>query len=241
VAYEQQKESRQFEKQFTETLGLTHRPVAISFREAAPAGVDKFRGTEPSGCSFWRLAGAGRTFYTVPADHYNCAVGSHTHSITLPPERAAELEQTLSFMSDIGYIKMEEVGGIPRLPETPGVIIYAPLADSPVAPGVVLFRGTPRQLMLLQEAAQRAGKAAQLPLLGRPTCMALPAAMANGAVMSTGCIGNRVYTDLEDDGMYLAVPGNAMPAIAAELRTIVLANAQLTEYHRGRRQALATE
>ncbi len=241
MVYDQQKESRQFEKQLTETLGLTRRPVAVSFRENAPAGVEKFSGTEPSGCSFWRLAGAGRTFYTMPADHYNCAVGSHTHNITLPPERAAELEQTLSFMSGIGYIKMEEVAGIPRLPEAPGVIIYSPLADSPVAPDVVLFPGTPRQLMLLQEAAQRAGKAAQLPLLGRPTCMALPAAMANGAVMSTGCIGNRVYTDLEDDGMYLAVPGNAMPAITAELGTIMSANAQLTEYHRGRRQALATE
>jgi uncharacterized protein (DUF169 family) len=241
MEYDQQKECGQIEKQFTKTLGLQRRPIAVAFRESAPAGVDKFTGTEPSGCSFWRLAASGRTFYTVPADHYNCAVGSHTHNIALPPERAAELEQTLSFMTGIGYIKMEEVGGIPRLPEPPGVVIYAPLAESPAAPDVVLFAGTPRQLMLLQEAAQRAGKAAQLPLLGRPTCMALPAAMAHGAVMSTGCIGNRVYTDLEDGGMYLAVPGNALAAIAAELGTIAAANAKLMEYHRDRRQTVATE
>jgi len=241
MAYDQQKECRQIEELFTQTLGLKRRPVAVAFRECAPAGVDKFIGTEPSGCSFWRLAGAGRTFYTVPADHYNCAIGSYTHDIALPPERAAELEHTLSFMTGMGYIMMEDVGGIPRLPETPGVIIYAPLAESPVAPDVVLFDGTPRQLMLLQEAAQRAGKAAQLPLLGRPTCMALPAAMAHGAVMSTGCIGNRVYTDLEDGGMYMAVSGKALAAIAAELGTIAAANAQLMEYHTDRRQALSTE
>lgn len=30
----------------------------------------------------------------------------------------------------------------------------------------------------------------------RPTCMALPAAFAQGMVASTGCIGNRVYTTL---------------------------------------------
>ena len=60
--------------------------------------------------------------------------------------------------------------------------------------------------MRLQEAAARAGAASSLPLLGRPTCMALPAAMAHGSVMSAGCIGNRVYTDLGDDELYLMIP-----------------------------------
>lgn len=232
---------RQFEQQFLKLLVLKRRPIAVSFRETAPPGVEKFRGTEPSGCSFWRLAAEGRAFCTVPADHYNCAVGSYTHSITLPPERAPELDQTLGFMASIGYIKMEEVGGIPRLPITPGAIIYAPLAETPVDPDVVLFAGSPGQLMLLQEAAQRAGKAAPLALLGRPTCMALPAAMAHGVVMSTGCIGNRVYTDLEDGEMYAAVPGKDLPAIAKELEAISAANAQLAAYHQGRRQELATQ
>jgi uncharacterized protein (DUF169 family) len=241
MAYGRQKEYRQIEEQITKTLGLQHRPVAVAFRASAPGDVEKFAGTEPSGCSFWRLAGDGRTFYTVPADHYNCAIGSYTHNISLPPERSVELEQTLSFMAGISYIKMEEVGGIPRLRETPGVIIYSPLGETPVAPDVVLFAGTPRQLMLLQEAAQRAGEAAQIPLLERPTCMALPAAMAHGVVMSAGCIGNRVYTDLEDGGMYVAIPGEALAKIAPELGTIAAANAQLMEYHADRRQALSTE
>ena len=61
--------------------------------------------------------------------------------------------------------------------------------------------------MRLQEASARAGAASQLPLLGRPTCMALPAAMAHGSVMSAGCIGNRVYTGLGDDELYLMIPG----------------------------------
>jgi len=41
-------------------------------QKTPPAGVPNFTGTEPSGCSFWRLAASGRTFYTVPGDHYNC-------------------------------------------------------------------------------------------------------------------------------------------------------------------------
>jgi len=41
-------------------------PVAVAFLDSEPAGVSKYEGTQPSGCSFWRLAAEGRTFYTVP-------------------------------------------------------------------------------------------------------------------------------------------------------------------------------
>ena len=101
------------EQVLTSALSLGRRPVAVAFRDTAPAGVARFAGTEPSGCSFWRLAAGGQAFYTVPADHYNCPIGSHTHAIKLPPPRAAELEQTLTFMGGIGYVRMEEVPGIP--------------------------------------------------------------------------------------------------------------------------------
>jgi uncharacterized protein (DUF169 family) len=144
-------------------------------------------------------------------------------------------------MTGTGYVRMEEIPGIPRLPQTPGVMIYAPLRDTPVDPDVVLFAGRPGQVMLLLESAIRAGVAAQVPFLGRPTCMALPAALAHGVVASTGCIGNRVYTDLGEDELYVAVPGKDLARVAEEAQIIVAANAKLTEYHRGRRQALATE
>src|SRR5690242_16810942 len=149
------------EKQFQEILALKRRPVAVSFPNEAPASLEKFEGAVPSGCSFWRLASEGRSFYTVPSDHYNCPIGSHTHNIPLSQERAQELDQTLSLMSSIGYIRMEEVPGIPRLAQTPGAVIYAPLAETPVEPDVALFVGRPGRLMLLQEAALRAGVGSQ--------------------------------------------------------------------------------
>jgi len=229
------------ETRLREHLGLTRRPVAVAFRDAPPAGVKKFTGSEPSGCSFWRLAMQGRAFYTVPADHYNCPVGSHTHNIPLPPERASELPQVLEIMTGLGYLKMDEVPGIARLPKTPGAIVYAPLGYSPVDPDVVLFIGPPGRVMLLQETAMRAGVAARVPFLGRPTCMALPAALADGAVASTGCIGNRVYTGAGDDELYVAVPGRDVARVADAAETIAKANAALAAYHRARRASLATE
>jgi uncharacterized protein (DUF169 family) len=232
---------RGLEKRLLEALRLQHRPVAVAFRDTPPAGVAKFTGTMPSGCSFWPLAIGGRVFYTVPTDHYNCAVGSHTHNIPLPPERAQELPQTLTFMTGLGYLKMEEVPGIPQLPKTPAAVVYAPLGETPVDPDVVLFVGRPGRLMLLQEAALRAGVGSRVPFLARPTCMALPAALAGGAVASTGCIGNRVYTGLSEDELYVAIPGREAVRIADEVVTIARANAALADYHHQRREALARD
>ena len=102
--------------------------IAIGFFDLPPPGVPRWQGgAVPAGCVFWDKAMRGQTFYTLPADHYNCAVGSHTHNIPLPAERAQELPQTLTFMTGLGYLKMDEVPGIPQLPRTPGAVVYAPL------------------------------------------------------------------------------------------------------------------
>jgi len=231
---------RALEQQFHETLDLKRAPVAVSFLDEPPAGIEKFAGSEPSGCSFWRLAAQGRAFYTVPSDHYNCPVGSYTHKIELPPDRANELPDILGTMTGLGYLKMEEVPGIPVLKETPKAIVYAPLSKTPVDPDVVLLAAAPGKLMLLEEAALRAGLGAKLPLLARPTCMAIPAAIRRGMVTSAGCIGNRVYTDLGEDELYSAIPGAALQPIADALQTVMSANAALAQYHQGRRSQLST-
>jgi uncharacterized protein (DUF169 family) len=227
------------EEQFVSGIGLEHRPVAVTFLPRAPAGVEKFEGVRPSGCSFWKLASVGRTFYTVSADHYNCPIGSYTHNISLPHERARELDDTLGFMASISYLRMEEVPQIPRLAETPGVVLYAPLAETPVDPDVVLFWGPPGRVMLLQEAAIRSGVGAQLATLARPTCMILPAALSHGTVASTACIGNRVYTDLSEADLYVAVPGRDLARVAGEAAVIRSANATLFDYHQARKRELA--
>jgi uncharacterized protein (DUF169 family) len=233
-------EFRSIESVLMEVTGLDRRPVAVAFVDEPPAGVPRFRGVAPSGCTFWRLAERG-AFYTVGEDHYNCPIGCHTHSIPLPPERAAELDSTLFLMSEIGYLQRSEVPDIPRLPQRPRVIVYAPLAETPVAPDAVIFAGRPGRLMLLQEAALRAGVKAQPAMLGRPTCMAIPAAMQSGIVISSACIGNRVYTDLGEDELYMSVPGSDIDRISAEVRTVADANRILAKYYREKREKVAAQ
>ncbi len=232
--------------QFLETrlvaaLELNRRPVAVTVCERPPARMEKFEGSVPAGCSFWRLAAEGRSFYTETADHYNCAIGCYTHNIPLPPERLPELDATVAFMTGIGYLEPEDIPDVVRLPQTPRYLAYAPLAESPIPPDVVIIAGKPGKLMLLEEASVRAGVRAQPSLFARPTCMAIPNAMANGITASAGCIGNRVYTELNDDELYVMVPGGDLTHILDALETIVAANAQLSEYHRARGEQISRE
>jgi len=232
---------KELEQHIARVVRASVRPVAVVFLDAEPAGVPRYEGTQPSGCSFWRLAAEGKTFYTLPENHFNCAVGAYTHNIPLSPERTQETEATLKMMFDLGYVKPEEVPQIPRLSKTPKAILYSPLGEVPLDPDAVLFATKPSGAMLLQEAAGRAGVGAGIPALGRPTCMALPASLQHGTITSLGCIGNRIYTGLGEDEMYVVLRGKDVPAVAGALQIISGANAALRDYARGRRDKLSSQ
>lgn len=235
---------QKLERKFREKLPVRNRPVVVAFLDAIPSGVPAFTGAMPSGCSFWRLASEGGAFYTVPTDHFNCAVGSYTHNIPLSAEREKETEQTLGLMFQVGYIKPEEVPGIPRLAKTPAAILYAPLGATPIdlanSASTVLFACKPSAAMLLNEAAIRAGAGGATPAMGRPTCMGLPLALERGTQMSLGCIGNRTYTGLGDDELYIIISGKDLERVGIALDEIVGANSALQEYAKGRRSTIAT-
>jgi uncharacterized protein (DUF169 family) len=225
-------------KRLEELLGLQWAPVAVTYRPSAPAGIPRVGTAGPSGCSYWKQAAEGQVFYTEATDHFNCPVGSYTHNIDLPPEKAQELQGLVETMVGLEYLRLEEVPQIPRRSEAFGVAIYAPLAAAPVEPDVVVVRGNARQMMLLTEAANLAGAGASAGLMGRPTCAMLPAALQGGQLAaSVGCIGNRVYTALADDELYCAIPGTALSLLIDKLVTIVHANRTLEQFHQARASA----
>ena len=222
-----------------ELLGLEARPVAIAFRDAAPAGMRRVEAAGPSGCSYWRRAAAGESFYTEAADHLGCPIGAYTHGVEMPAASAAELQGLVGTMTGLGYIAAAEVPGIPRRAAPLRAALYGPFPGAPFEPDVVLVRGNARQVMLLGEAARAAGAESSEAML-RPTCAALPAAIGAGrAALSLGCIGNRVYTGLADGELYFAIPGAKLDDILKKLITIVAANRELEVFHRQRAAATA--
>jgi uncharacterized protein (DUF169 family) len=217
-----------------ELLGLRRPPIAVGFVDAPPADLEPWSaGPVPAGCSFWQQAMEGRAFYTVLSDHYNCAVGSYTHGVGLPPERASELGQTLGLMEQVGYVAMAEVPGIPTLAQAPGYVAYAPVDRATFPPDVVVVAARPAQAMLLYEAALKAGAGDALTnLLGRPGCAVLPlTANSRSVALSFGCIGNRTFTGLGDDELYVCVPGDRWDAVQARLAEVRGANAAMREHY----------
>jgi uncharacterized protein (DUF169 family) len=221
-------------------LGLKNAPVAVGFLATPPAGLTRVDRPDPAGCGYWKAASEGRAFYTTADDHQNCPVGAFTHGITLSPDKNRELQSLVGTMIELKYLDSAEVPQIPHRSAAMKIAAYAPIDRATFTPDVVIFRGNVRQIMLLSEAARAAGAFDRASVMGRPACAMIPAA-AEGktSVASVGCIGNRVYTGLGDDEMYLTVPGRKVDAVVEQLEAIMNANRALEALHEQRARQLA--
>ncbi len=221
-------------KNIKEMLGLSKTPIAIGFLASPPAGVPQWNGDAvPAGCVFWQKAMSGQTFYTVPSDHFNCAVGSYTHNIPLSQERAHELNDTIGFMTENNYVAMSEVPGIPTLKTSPAVVAYGPVDQAGFNPDLVLIAANPAQAMLVYESVIKAGAGNALTnALGRPACAILPLTMGNGqTAISLGCKGNRTFTGLPDHEMYVAIPAEKWEGVVQKLTEVLDANSVMGKHY----------
>jgi uncharacterized protein (DUF169 family) len=64
--------------------------------------------------------------------------------------------------------------------------------------------------------------------------------MLYGTVSSLGCIGNRVYTGIGADELYVVVPGAKLESVSEALGIIARANTMLEDFARGRQAFLST-
>lgn len=217
-----------------EMLGLRRLPIKIAFLDQLPSDVPRWSGGPvPSGCAFWDRAMDGKTFYTLPADHWNCAIGSYTHRIGLPGDRASELGATIDFMVETRYLDRAEVPGIPTLDREPAAVAYAPATSDAFAPDVVLMAVTPTQMTLVFEAALKAGVAqAETSALSRPSCAILPlTAKTEMLALSFGCRGNRAFTKVADDEMYVSVPGKQWDEVLDRIIEVQRSNLTMGNYY----------
>jgi uncharacterized protein (DUF169 family) len=212
----------------------------VAFLDAPPAGLEHVTHADAASCGYWKQAAEGRSFYTTAGDHQNCAIGAFTHGAPLSPAKGEELQGLIGTMVELKYLKSDEVPQIPHRTAPLAVAAYAPLDKATFTPDAVIFRGNVRQIMLVSEAARRAGVFDAGAVMGRPACSMLPQSLGTGAaIASVGCIGNRVYTGLSDNELYITVPGAAIERVLGELDAIVNANVELEKFHRARAASLA--
>ena len=217
-----------------ETLNLTAPPIAITFSDDAPPGVDPFdspmptatddgrTGRVPAGCVFW-MRGAERTFSTVAEDHANCSVGSVTHGFKTLDEVAGNAD--VAALLDAGWVTMDVVPQIPVVRDRPGTVTYGPLAETPVDPDVVLLRINGKQLMVLADALPG------LRIEGKPQCHIVAIAKQDDEVAaSVGCALSRVRTGMPATEMTCAIPGARLPEVLAALSTTAEADTTVARY-----------
>ena len=223
----------------TASLDLRQPPVALSFTDTVPGGVKMHSGRVPAGCSFWQ-DGAHATFATAAADHSLCAIGVYTHNLQPSPAQQTDLVDALRVFGELDYVRPEDLPLIPVLQSQPGYVVYAPLADSPLPPDVVLLFVNANQTLILSEATQQVENQ-NPPAMGRPACAIVPQVMNSGrAALSLGCCGARAYLDvLTDDVAVFAIPGAKLEAYTRRIKALAKANAVLSNFHQIRKRDIA--
>jgi uncharacterized protein (DUF169 family) len=157
-----------------------------------------------------------------------------------PPSQAQELKTTLKVLNSLDYVRDEEVAAIPVLDRTVKHVVYAPLADAPLTPDVVVLFANARHSLIIAEAVQQV-EAGLPPAMGRPACAMIPQVANSGrAAMSLGCCGARAYLDaLTDDIALWALPGANIAVYAERVSVLATANDTLAKFHALRRASVS--
>lgn len=223
----------QIAQEISDALSLDRPVIGLSFLENPPTGVGTPNQEAPAACAFWRKAET-EVFY-APADaHFNCPIGAMTMGFDMPDRVRQELMSLVTEMVGCGYIEAREAEKIPSVKKKKNGILYGPLEQFPVQPDLVLLWLTPRQAMLLREAAGDSRWTDESPLgvFGRPACAALPMAMERSRpTLSLGCAGMRTFTEISDDRLLAAVPGEELEKVRHALHATLKANQSVQSFY----------
>lgn len=217
--------------------GLLHlyaAPIAISWTDTVPEGVEPFGADHPAptpdgrtgavaaSCVFW-MHSANRTFATVESDHGNCSVGLMTHGWRSMDEVAGNAD--VAALLESGWVTMDVVPEIPTVSERPQSMVYGPLAETPLDPDVVLIRLNAKQMMVLSDAWPG------LRIEGKPQCHILAIAKEQGEpAASLGCMLSRVRTGMQADEMTCAIPAGRLAEVVDRLRSTNDADGAVARY-----------
>jgi uncharacterized protein (DUF169 family) len=221
------------------SLRLAQPPVAVCFSDIVPTSVPAHEGHAPAGCRFWGDA-ATAAFTTSSSDHALCAVGCYTHNLELSAAEQSELKEALAVFGSLGYVTSEDLPLIPVLNRRPKHVTYAPLAQSPLPPEVVLLFGDASQALIISEAVQQVEHRSP-PALGRPACAVISQVANSGlAALSLGCCGARAYVDaFTADLVLCALPGGNLARYVERIAALAAANSILSQFHQRRGQDVA--
>ena len=225
-------------------LVLKKPAIAITFSQKRPDQLDQYSiknipkslsdgrtGKVPAGCVFW-FESEKKAFTTKPEDHFNCSVGSVTHGLKLL--NSVMNNQDIQSILQSQWVKPEEAMNLPVIQNQPNYISYHPLKKIQTDPDVILIKINAYQAMLIHDCIENIGFA------GKPQCHIIPLAKEKEQIsISTGCMLSRIRTQLPNEFMTCAIPGNQFEAFVEKLEVRHQANQKVSTYAYQDRQRFA--
>ncbi|MFQ5657503.1 MAG: DUF169 domain-containing protein [Candidatus Methylomirabilales bacterium] len=123
------------------------------------------------------------------------------------------------------WVSLEEAMQLPFVKERYRYITYAPLAETPGDPDVILLRINAFQAMVIHDAFN------DIVMVGKPQCHIIPISKEQDKVsMSTGCMLSRVRTGMSPDEMTCTIPARRLEEVVQRLKARRTANAAVASY-----------
>lgn len=220
ISADEQRQYAQWQKDIMESLGLRWQPVAVSLIDAdealpnAPIPSENLRF-----CQAMMAARRGASILMPPYRH-SCPDGTSIFGMTGVPEKLATGEIYVLFHKVVdAEAAARMVAERPTLPPKSKRATYvSPLSKTVRTPDVVVFTGTPEQMMwLCMSMSYFDGHRFDFHASGFNS-MCVEAVLlpldSDEPNITFGCYGCRAATDIGEDMMFMGVPLSRLPIIA---------------------------
>lgn len=221
ISKEKQAEYAEYQRVIMEKLGLRWQPVAVSLIEKdellpeCPIPAENLRF-----CQAMMAARRGACILQPPYRH-SCPDGTSIFGMTGVPEKLATGEIYVLFHKVVNAeAAAKMVAERPVFPpHSRRATMVTPLAKTPRDPEVVVFTGTPEQMMWLSMSmSYYDGHRHEFAASGfNSMCVeaVLMPLRDDRPNITFGCYGCRAATDVGEDMMWMGVPTNRLATIAA--------------------------
>ena len=217
-----------FSEIFKMILGIESSPIAISFSNEPPEGVEQLNGRIRLCQMLDKVRLEGVSFYTN-AENHGCDGGAYSCGLIQPSERLKTGEFLAKELGLFGSTRAARrfISSIPRIePGTVNVVTFSPLEKASFEPDVVVLICNAKQGMEIAEAvAYESGKDTR-GLTGPPICSAVVAYpfLTGEVVYSLGDAGARRSMKVNDEDIFIGIPAEQLPSIVENLEKLKFAS-----------------
>jgi len=227
---EQVKKINEYGKEIIELLKLETSPVAVALvpKDAKiPEGIHRVK-EGMKHCQMMDLVRRTKEeFYAVLEDQ-TCKGGAAAMGLGHMPPKLASGE---FYYDKLKHFKTLEASKktLDRVPmveaESTVATLYAPLESASFVPDVVVIIGSPKQVMLLTQAAlYNEGGRIEAEFAGKQSLCSDAVAepyLSGKMGITVGCTGSRSYTDIQDSELTVGIPAKILKDLVEGLRAIV--------------------